>query len=154
MFRRCITVLPGLATCIVLSPVEKTIFRTLSYHFTLIFSLRVKKEYKTIYKKITQEPGGFTDERRDSHPLYGAVSLEFLVLDVDGASISLDPDMCTEVRGSALRKNFAAFFQHSRSEAAFVETQAFVFSRCLRKTKSIPYETRRAHLIEDHPDTL
>lgn len=29
-----------------------------------------------------------------------------------------------------------------------------VFSQCLRKTKSIPYEIRRAHLIEDHPDTL
>lgn len=72
----CITVLPGLATSTIFFPVEKIIFRTFRTTFSLISSLRVKKEYKTIYKKITQEPGRLPTSAAIRTP-YGVVSLEF-----------------------------------------------------------------------------
>lgn len=147
----CITpFLPGLAT--VFFPVEKTIFRT---PLSLISSLRVKKEYKTIYiKRLRKNP---VDYRRAPQfaPLARCCLFGIFVLDVDGGVYpSRSRYVHTEVRGSALRKDSERFSALGLERHSSKPKRLCCFHGVLRKTKSIPYEIRRTHLIEDYPDTL
>lgn len=133
-------------------PCRKKLSSALS--FSHISSLRVKKEYKTIYKKITQEPGGLPTSAATRTPRGRGCLFGIFVL-----TGRLYPTRSRYVHGGK-RKCFAqglgAFFSVLDWSGVRRNPRVCVcfFLRCLRKTKSIPYEIRRAHLIEDYPDTL
>lgn len=103
----------------------------LPYHFSLISSLRVKKEYKTIYKKDYARTRWIADERRGFAPLRGFISLEFFRVRRRRGRPSLSVPIHARRKLRCVRTRSA--FQRS-TRAALVETHAFVcvfFLRCV-----------------------